>query len=224
LQADIATIDFRNPDAEAIIALEPDIIIASGHNKAGNEDPFALLKEAGITVVYIPSSASIEGIYEDITFMAEVTDKVSEGKKMIDDMKKEVAAIKAIGDTITDQKTVYFEIGSSSSLFSFGHSTFLNELITTVGAQNILGNEEGWISPSEEAIISANPDVILTNESYLENPEELIATREGFETIKAVENGDIYVIDKNSASRGSQHVIKALKEIAQAVYPEYYAE
>lgn len=221
---DLTIFDFRNPDAESIIALQPDIIIASGHNREGSEDPFKLLKEAGIPVVYIPSSDSIEGIYGDIEFIAEVTGKQSEGKKMIDDMKAEVAKIKEIGDKITDKKKVYFEIGSSSKLFSFGSKTFLNELITTVGAENILGNEEGWISPSEEAVITANPDVILTNEGYLENPTELIAKRPGFETINAVKNNEIFLIDKNASSRGSQHVIKALKEIAKAVYPEQYAE
>lgn len=220
--ADAEIIDFRNPDAEAIIAMEPDIIIASGHNKVGDEDPYALLKEAGITVVYIPSSDSIEGIYEDIAFIADVTNKEEEGQALIDEMKQEVEAIKAIGETIEEQKTVYFEIGSSSTLYSFGHSTFINELIETVGAKNILADEEGWISPSEEAIITANPDVILTNETYLDNPVELIKERAGFETITAVENDAIYTIDKNASSRGSQHVIKALKEIAQAIYPEYY--
>lgn len=55
ISKDLTKIDFSNPDAEAIIGLNPDIIIASGHNKTGSsEDPFKLVKEAGIPVVYIP--------------------------------------------------------------------------------------------------------------------------------------------------------------------------
>lgn len=221
---DVTKIDFRNPDAEAIIALEPDIVIASGHNKEGKEDPFAVIKEAGIPVVYIPSSDSIEGVYGDIEFIAEVTGKQKEGKKLVDDMKKEVASIKAIGDKITDKKKVYFEIGSGTKLYSFGNSTFLDELITTVGAENIFANEKGWISPSEEAVISANPDVIITNEDYIENATGAIAKRPGFESINAVKNNQIYLVDKNASSRGSQHVVKALKEIAKAIYPDKYEQ
>lgn len=219
---DITKFDFRNPDAEAIIALNPDIIIASGHNREGSEDPFRVLKEAGIPVAYIPSSDSIEGIYGDIEFIAELTDRKDEGKKLIDDMKSEVENIKNIASTITDKKKVYFEIGSTPNLYSFGSKTFLNELITTVGAENILGNEEGWISPTEEVVITANPDVIITNEGYVENATEAIAKRPGFDTINAVKNNEIFLVDKNSSSRGSQHVIKALKEIAKAVYPDKY--
>ncbi|MDU7111616.1 MAG: helical backbone metal receptor, partial [Clostridium perfringens] len=62
LNPDIPKIDFRNPDAEAILALKPDVIIASGHNREGKEDPFKVLKDAGIPVVYIPTSESMDGI------------------------------------------------------------------------------------------------------------------------------------------------------------------
>lgn len=223
---DLPKIDFRNPDAEAIIALNPDIVIASGHNKAGDEDPFALIKEAGIPVAYIPSSYSIKGIYGDIEFIASLTDTEKEGKELVNSMKKEVDAIKAIGDTIQDKKNVYFEIGAGSGLYTFGNETFLNEMIETIGATNIFGEENSWITVTPEAVIDANPDVILantpgTNEAGLTAVEDIVS-REGWDTITAVKNGDVYQIDKNSSSRGSQNIIKALKEMAKAVYPDEY--
>lgn len=225
---DIPKIDFRNPDAEAIISLNPDIVIASGHNKAGDEDPFALIKEAGIPVAYIPSSYSIDGIYGDIEFIASLTGTEKEGKDLINSMKEEVEAIKAIGDTITDKKSVYFEIGAGSGLYTFGNETFLNEMIETIGAINIFGDENSWITVTPEAVIDANPDVILanspgTNEAGLTAVEDIVS-REGWDTVTAVKNGDVYQIDKNSSSRASQNIIKALKEMAKAVYPDEYKD
>ncbi|MDU2123385.1 MAG: ABC transporter substrate-binding protein [Clostridium celatum] len=228
ISEDLPKIDFRNPDAEAIIALNPDIVIASGHNKAGDEDPFALIKEAGIPVAYIPSSYSIDGIYGDIEFIASLTDTEKEGKDLINSMKEEIEAIKAIGDTITDKKNVYFEIGAGSGLYTFGNETFLNEMIETIGATNVFGEENSWITVTPEAVIDANPDVILantpgTNEAGLTAVED-IKSREGWDTIAAVQNSDVYEIDKNSSSRASQNIIKALKEMAKAVYPDEYKE
>ncbi|MEE0932548.1 ABC transporter substrate-binding protein [Clostridium sp. D43t1_170807_H7] len=225
---DIPKIDFRNPDAEAIIALNPDIVIASGHNKAGDEDPFALIKEAGIPVAYIPSSYSIDGIYGDIEFIANLTGTEKEGEELINSMKEDVESIKAIGDTITDKKSVYFEIGAGSGLYTFGNETFLNEMIETIGATNIFGDESSWITVTPEAVIDANPDVILanspgTNEAGLTAVEDIVS-REGWDTVTAVKNGDVYQIDKNSSSRGSQNIIKALKEMAKAVYPDEYKD
>ena len=228
ISEDLPKIDFRNPDAEAIIALNPDIVIASGHNKSGDEDPFALIKEAGIPVAYIPSSYSIDGIYGDIEFIASLTDTEKEGKNLINSMKEEVEAIKSIGDNITDKKNVYFEIGAGSGLYTFGNETFLNEMIETIGATNVFGEENSWITVTPEAVIDANPDVILantpgTNEAGLTAVED-IESREGWDTIAAVQNYHVYQIDKNSSSRASQNIIKALKEMAKAIYPNEYTD
>lgn len=223
VNTELPQIDFSNPDAETIIGLEPDIVIASGHNKTGStEDPFKVISEAGIPVVYIPSSDSIDGIYKDIEFIAEVVNEKSKGKEIIDDMKAQVDEIKAIGDTIADKKSVYFEISPVPYLSSFGKSTFLNEMIEIIGAENIFANEDGWISPTAEAIIDANPDVIITNAEYMENPTGEIKSRNAWENINAIKNNEVYLVDKNASSRPSQNVVKALKQMAEAVYPEHY--
>lgn len=224
INKDLPKIDFRNPDAETIISLQPDIIIASGHNKVGDNDPFQLVKDAGITVVYIPSSYSIDGIYGDIEFIAQITKADKKSKEIIDNMKKEVESIKTIGDKITNKKKVYFEIGSGSMLSSFGKETFLNEMIEIVGAENIFANEKSWISPSTEAIISANPDVILTSMPDINGVKAVddIKSRDGWGSITAIKEGQVYSIDGNSSSRPSQNIIKALKEMAKAIYPNEY--
>ena len=196
INTELPQIDFLNPDAETIIGLEPDIVIASGHNKTGSvEDPFKAISEAGIPVVYIPSSDSIDGIYKDIEFIADVVNERSKGKEIVDDMKAQVEEIKAIGDTITDKKSVYFEISPAPYLSSFGKSTFL---------------------------IDANPDVIITNAGYMENPTEEIKSRDAWENINAIKNNEVYLVDQNASSRPSQNVIKALEQMAKAVYPEHY--
>ena len=188
----------------------------------------ALIKEAGSPVAYIPSSYSIDGIYGDIEFIANLTGTEKEGEELINSMKEDVESIKAIGDTITDKKSVYFEIGAGSGLYTFGNETFLNEMIETIGATNIFGDESSWITVTPEAVIDANPDVILanspgTNEAGLTAVEDIVS-REGWDTVTAVKNGDVYQIDKNSSSRASQNIIKALKEMAKAVYPNEYKD
>lgn len=223
IDKDLTQIDFSNPDAEVLVGLEPDVIIASGHNKTNSaEDPFKAVSDAGIPVVYIPSSDSIDGIYKDIEFIADVLNVKDNGDKLISDMKSEVEKIKAIGDTITDKKKVYFEIAPAPNLFTFGKGTFLNEMIEIIGAKNVFADEKGWISPSTESVIDSNPDVILTNVNYVENPLDEIKSRDGWENITAVKENQLYQIDKNSASRPSHKILLALDQMAKAIYPEKY--
>ena len=150
--------------------------------------------------------------------------KLDKAKEIVEDMKKEVEDIRAIGEKITDKKKVYFEIGSIPTLFSFGKDTFLNEMIQIIGAENIFGNEDSWISPTPEAVIDANPDVILTNVPDTNGVSSVdeIKSREGWDSLNAIKEGQVYIIDKNASSRPSQNVIKALKEMAKAVYPNEY--
>lgn len=101
-------------------------------------------------------------------------------------------------------------------------------MIETIGAKNIFGEENSWITVTPEAVIDANPDVILVNspgenEAGL-NAVEDVLSREGWDTINAVKEGKVYKIDKNASSRASQNIIKALKEMAKAVYPNEYKD
>ena len=38
----------------------------------------------------------------------------------------------------------------------------------------------------------------------------------------AIKNNEVYLVDQNASSRPSQNVIKALEQMAKAVYPEHY--
>jgi iron complex transport system substrate-binding protein len=219
----IAEIDFFYPDPEAIIGLDPDIIITSEHNVYGaGDDPFRLLKEMGIAVVYLPTSNSIAGIYRDIETIAGALGVTERGGELVRAMQGEIARIAAIGSAITEQRSVYLEISPAPNMVSMGRETFLGEMIELIGGRNIFADKTGWIAPGAEAVLERNPDVILTNVNFIEDPMGEIGGRGGFNTIKAVRDGAVYLIDADSSSRPSQHIILALQQIARAVYPEHY--
>jgi iron complex transport system substrate-binding protein len=220
---DAVRIDFVYPDAETILGLNPGVIIAAGHNITGSgEDPFKLISESGIAVFYIPTSSSIDEIYRDIAFVAEILDVREKGDGLINDMKRQIAEITAAGSGITGKTSVYFEISPAPFLVSTGRNTFLHEMIEIIGGRNIFDDVTGWIAPGAESIMEKNPDVILTNVDYAESPVEEIKSRDGFNTVKAVTNNRIYLIDSNSSSRPSHRIVTALKQMAAAVYPDVY--
>jgi iron complex transport system substrate-binding protein len=223
VRQDLPLIDFFFPDAEAIIGIDPDIIISNGHNNLGaGDDPFKLIREAGIAVVYIPLSPDIEGICLDIEFIADMLNVSDRGTALTSALKKQIEEIAAIGRTIENKKTVYFEISPAPNLVTVGRNTYLDQFIAIIGAENIFSDQIGVIFPGAESILDRNPDVIITNIAEQYNPVEEIKTRDGFEHITAVKNNAIYVIDTNSAARPSARIVLALKQMAKAVYPDYY--
>ena len=222
IKSDIPMFDMYAPDAEQILVLNPDIILVAGMAKSDGIDSFGIFHDMGICVIYIPSSTNIDGIKEDIRYIAAVVGAVSKGEEIVTAMEKDIADIKAIGDTITEKKTVYFEISAAPWMYSFGRGVFLNEMIEMIGAVNVLGEREDWISVADEAILDANPDVILTSVNYLDDPVGEIKSRDGWNVITAVQNSDVYYIDTDASNRPSQNIVKALKEMAKAVYPDKY--
>lgn len=210
-------------DAEYIIELMPDIIFVTGLTRAGGEyDPLAVISAVGITVIYMPSSTSINAIMEDIRFIAAVMEADEAGEAVITAMQSEIDEIRAVAATITTPRTVYFEISPAPWMFSFGAGTFLHEMVELVGATNVFADQDGWVSVSEEALLESNPDVILTSTDFLDDPIAEIMQRPGFDVITAVQNGDIFQITTAYSNRSSQNITKALREIAQAVFPEYF--
>ncbi len=223
LNEDIITMDFMSPDIEALLELSPDIIIASGHNKAIEDDPFLTLKEAGISVVYIPSSSSIEGVYDDILFIGEVTSEDSKAESIVDDMQDEIEQIQELASTIDEPKSVYFELGDyDGTLYSLGTDTFIHNILELIGATNVFEDQEAWLNVSAEDIIDRNPEVIITNNSSDNEAVDKIYNRAGFDSIDAVKDEQVFLVDSDATSRGSQNIIIGIKQIAEAVYPEIY--
>lgn len=216
--------DMMEPDCEAMLSQNPDIVFVSGLSYVGSDNPFQILIDAGICVVEIPSSTSIQSVQEDIQFIADCLSVSDEGKQMVTDMQDEIDKIAAIGNAITEQKTVMFEITVSPVIYSFGNNVFLNEMLSIIGAKNVFEDQEGWISVTEEAAISANPDVILTNVNYIEKPVDEILSRVGWENVTAVKEKQVYSVDNEATSLPNHHIIKALKQMAKCIYPEAYAD
>lgn len=224
LDGNLPAFDLQNPDAEQILALEPDVVFISGMSYFEGSDSLGFLKDNGICVISIPTSESIEAIKEDIRFIAAVTGRTGEGESVISSLEKEIAEIAAIGAIISARKTVYFEISPTPYLYSFGQNVFLQEMLEIIGADNIFADQEGWLSVNAEDVVAANPDVILSNVMFDGDPVPEILARDGFSEIAAVKYQNVYYIDNNASSIPSHNIVNALREMAAAVYPEYYLE
>ena len=223
LPADLPQFDMMTPDAEKIVALAPNVIFITGMSKLmGEDDPYKSITDTGVCVIYIPSSGSIQGIKEDIRFIADVMGQSAKGDEIVSRMEKEIEDIKKIGDTITDKKKVYFEISAAPYMYSFGTDTFLNEMIELIGAENVLANQKSWISVSDEVVLSTNPDVILTSVNYLDDAVGEIMARAGWDAVTAVKDEAVYQISTDASNRPSQNITRALQEMAKAVYPDKY--
>lgn len=222
LPTDVPVFDLMEPDMEQLMVLKPDLLLVTNLSLYDETNPYQQLIDAGVCVACIPTSDSIAGIQSDIAFIASVLGEKEKGDALISKMQAEIEEITVIAQGITEKKTVYFEISAAPYMYSFGKGVFLNEILELIGAENILGDQEGWLSVGEESVVAANPDVILTNVNYIDNPTQEIMERHGWDALTAVQNKDVYYIDNMVSSLPNQNVVIAMRQMAEAIYPEYY--
>lgn len=222
LPDDLPLFNMMAPDVELLLSLEPDVIFTTGMSYTEG-DPFAMLGRLGVCVAEIPSSESIADVREDIRFIAACMGCPEKGEALLTDMDVVFEAVSAIGATIEDKKTVLFEVAALPDIYSFGRGTFLDEMITLIGAENVLGDRESWLSVAEEQAVASDPDVILTNVDYIEDPVGEILARPGWDAVAAVKNGEVYAIDNAASSIPNHHISDALIQMARCVYPGAYA-
>ena len=224
LTSDVLIFDMMAPDFEALIVLNPDIVFVTEMSSAGGEDIFAPIKESGIVVVTIPTPKTIQSVEEDVQFIADCVNKSKEGLALVNEMKEKVSKISKIAETITDKKLVAYELSGVPYIYSTGTDSFMDEIITTIGAINVYAEQSGWIAVTEEDAVSKNPDIIITSVNYIDDSVGEILTRPGWENVTAILNKDVYYIDNSACTLPNHHIVDALVEMAKVVYPEMYFE
>lgn len=207
----------RDMNAEEIIALEPDLVLMS--DMAQTEEQIESLQSAGINVV-ITSAATIEEVYKSIDIVGEVMGLKDNGDEVISQMKSEFEELAKTAEKNAGKK-IYFEISPLEyGLWSGGNGTFMDEIGSLLGLENIFSDVDGWSEVSEEEVIARNPDFIVTiamGSTEGETPVDEILGRTGWEGINAVQNKKVLNLTDDSLSRPSPRLIEGAKALSEFV-------
>ena len=202
---------------EQILALEPEVIIMS--KMAQTVEQVEALEKAGVRVV-ISDAQSLEDVYEATALLGELTGREEAAEALAQEMRSGFDAIRQQAQTI--EKTVYFEVSPLEwGLWTSGKDTFLDELAQIVGLTNAFSDVTGWAEISQEQVLERDPDYIVTTAAYYgegELPVDEIASREGWQDLRAVKNGAIYNADADMTSRPGPRLLDAAQALADFVH------
>lgn len=211
--------DSFNIDMEKIIELAPDMVIQYWGMDDGLKNQ---LNNAGITLLTF-SPESIDETLKTIQQIGRATDTSDKAEELINGIeeKKNEITEKVKNAPI---KKVFYEIEYSSALWTAGEGSFIDEIITLGGGQNIAKDADGaYAQYSVEALIEKDPEIYVTNTFNMELQSYTdIKDRPGFENISAIKSGKIEILDGNILSRPSHRVINALELMAKAIHPELF--
>ena len=214
--ADIEKVgDFVGPNLEAITALDPDVVLLTTGVQA---DAVTQLEALGAAVIVIDPQ-TLEGVYEAIEMVGAAIGET-------DVAAETVASIQLQVDDIAERVEgapvqCFLEI-AQDPLFTTGSGTLLNDLIEHAGGENIV-TEPGYVAYSVEQLLQADPAVYLATMGSMSDPSD-ITGRPGFDSLTAVTQGRVFLLDDNLVSRPGPRVAEGMLQIAQALHPDAFGD
>ena len=211
-----------NYDSEAIVALNPDLVLAAEINPP---ELVQSLENLGLTVFLLPNPTDINGIYQILETAAQLTGRQAETAVLVESLKERVEAVTSQTATLSDRPAVFYELDSTepNAPYTTGPGTFVDLLIGLAGGSNVASvMDSPWAQISLEQLVVMDPEIILLGDSAYGVTPESVAARPGWEAITAVKNGSVYPFNDDLVSRPGPRMVDGLEAMARLIHPEIF--
>lgn len=203
----------ENVDVEKIAARHPSLVLA-----AYNAPYVQKLTSLGIKVAILDPT-SIAGILKDISRVGQATGDSQGAAAVNARLKDEIQAVKkAVAGK--PRPSVFVEL--DPTLYTVGPGSFMDGLIAVAGGQNAMDGSVKTAYPqvSSEAVIAADPDVIVLQDQGFGGSAAADAARPGWSDITAVKDHRIVSsVSPDLFSNPGPAVGEGLLELARALHP-----
>ena len=215
-----------NPSTEKWIALKPDLIILQ-------DDSVVLNKHA--KVFKIPtlevSVNNLENILISIQVIADAMQAPKAGKQLVDKIKIQIDNYRTSIKKAKPRHVLMLLSDTndpSRDLYAVGRNTFLNELLSIAGGENILPDtmatypkisKEFIIAKSPEIIIEIGPTANLSNEGILNRKKAWTI----YPTISAVKNDRLSVVGADYILIPGPRLVKILDILTRNIHPKLFS-
>ncbi len=208
--------DYYGPDIERIIALQPDLILATDFHRF---DLIPALEEQGFTVFAVAPQI-LEDVLESIQKIGEITGKEVEASELVSGMRSKVAEVKEQTEDLEQKPSVLY-MTWHDPMWTVGRNTWIDDMIDIAGGVNIFSQYfESGAMVEIEWVVFLNPEIIITSEwSY---DWALNATELG--NTNASQTGRIYTLDDDLVQRPGPRLVEGLEWLAHLIHPEIFEE
>ncbi len=208
---------FSTVSIEKVVALHPDLVIASGGN---NQEAVDRIKDLNIPVYYADAQ-SLDDIYTTFEKICYITNTSEKASSIISVLKSREEKVRKDGEEIS-KKPIVAHVIWYDPIYVSGKGTFQDELIRIAGGVNAFSDKNGHAIANIEEFISKNPDIILVNSgsgmgSDKTNMKDYFMTEPRLSGLSAIASDKIIVVDSDIADRAGPRLWDLLEEIAPKI-------
>jgi iron complex transport system substrate-binding protein len=183
------------------------------------------LEDLGLVIYYVGNPTTFEEMYANLETVAKLTGHEAEAGELITSLTARVAAVDEKIMPLSSRIPVFYELDATDPTkpWTSGPGTFVDLLISRAGGYNV-GAEltDQWAEISSEALVKADPQVILLGDALYGVTVESVGQRPGWDVITAVKNNAIYPFNPDTATRPGPRLVDALEEMAKLLRPDLF--
>ncbi|RWA84595.1 hemin ABC transporter substrate-binding protein [Mesorhizobium sp.] len=146
---------------EGVLSVNPSGILAL--HGSGPQEAVDVLKKSSVPFIEVPEHYSHEGILEKIRIVGKALGVDAKAEKLTAEMDAKLKAAEKQTASIKERKRILFVLSTQGGkILAAGSDTAGDGIVKLAGAVNAVEGFSGYKSMSDEAIVTARPDVILT--------------------------------------------------------------
>jgi iron complex transport system substrate-binding protein len=210
----------RALSAEGVLSLKPSRIIAV--NSAGPPDVIRLLKEAGVPLATIPEDYTEAGVTARITAVGAAANLAAEADVLAAATAAQFARLADLRNGVDRPKRVLFVLALREGRpMVGGRNSGADAIIRLAGGINAADAVEGYKPMSDEAVISAAPDVILMMDrgAHAVSADDIFRMA-SFSATPAAARRALVVMDGLYLLGFGPRTPQAARDLMAALYPE----
>ncbi|RJG04713.1 hemin ABC transporter substrate-binding protein [Noviherbaspirillum cavernae] len=157
----------RALSAEGVLALAPTQVIAT--EDAGPPAVLRQITAAGVPVTVLPANHRFEGLIERVLRVGELTGRKAQAEQYAADLRQEWARVRKQIDARRGKpvKVLFVLAHAPGQIMVAGQDTSADAVLRYAGAVNAIGGITGYKPLTPEAVIGAQPDVVLLTDQGL---------------------------------------------------------
>jgi iron complex transport system substrate-binding protein len=207
----------KNINAEGVMALQPDLII--GLKKEVSPALAAQFKAAGVKLLLAEQDYSVDGTRKLIHFLADSLHASAKGDSMVKVLEADLSKVPAVADNANKPKVLFIYARGTGTMMVGGTGTAIDKAIALAGGQNAITEFADYKPLTAEALVKANPDIILLFDSGLQSLGGAagLAKVQGIKETKAGKNNKIISMDGELLSSFGPRLGVAIQELAAKI-------
>ena len=208
----------QDPSLEAIVALHPDLVLATGSiNAAQTAD--TLLK-LGVPV-YTTYPHTVRQMLDSIAEIGGLIGTASQGEAVKTGLRARLDRLQA---KLTDRPFAHvLYLVWDSPPMSIGTNTFIADALRWAGAESVLVTDQNWPQPSFEEILRIQPDYIVVTADHEGDTSQAadLRTNPQWKNLMAVKLDRIITVS-DKFDRPSPGLVDAIEQLAHELHPEAF--